>query len=438
VTWRHLRALVTALVAVAAVATQIPAEALEPPAPPFTFTVSPKAAPRGNTFAVTGHCTDSTRVTVDVVRQARPGVAARIVQTRTATVDSETTGYSATFTNDLTTIPGFPVDAEVRGTCGRYTEHAPFVSTDLVDPNNDVHIVTLTAGGPCGTCNAHLKGFDGSAHLSLSYNWYGGSGPTGSIAAASPESGPYVVEGSGPGQPATVAASYGLIRPYGAFTGGVEVATGAVGGAPGLDIVTGAGPGGGPHVKTFTFDWSSGYKEAASFFAYDAAFGGGVRVAVGDVYGDEKPEIITAAGPGGGPHVRVFTAAGALISEFFAYAPNVTGGLSVAVGDVVPGGKEEIVTGAGPGGAAHVKTFNWLGQSFGNGFYAYDPAFSGGVWVAAGNVDDQGADEIVTGAGAGGMPHVRWFTSPDGAFTHPGFFAYEDLPTGVRAAAARD
>ena len=55
-------------------------------------------------------------------------------------------------------------------------------------------------------------------------------------------------------------------------------------------------------------------------------FHGGVRVASGDVNGDGTPDIITAPGPGSGPHVRVFNGeAGREVRSFFAFRPNFTG-----------------------------------------------------------------------------------------------------------------
>src|SRR5207244_8668400 len=118
------------------------------------------------------------------------------------------------------------------------------------------------------------------------------------------------------------------------------------------DIITGAGPGGGPHVKVF--DGVTG-QVIASFFAYDAGFTGGVNVTAGDVNHDGNADIITGAGPGGGPHVKVFSGADmSLLASFFAYDAGFTGGVNVAAGDLNADLHADIITGAGPGGGPHV------------------------------------------------------------------------------------
>ncbi len=82
------------------------------------------------------------------------------------------------------------------------------------------------------------------------------------------------------------------------------------------DFVTGAGPGGGPHVRLWRVAGSSVSETVgAGFFAYDPAFSGGVFVTCGDVTGDGIAETITGAGPGGGPHVRVWSTTSSVITE---------------------------------------------------------------------------------------------------------------------------
>jgi hypothetical protein len=227
-------------------------------------------------------------------------------------------------------------------------------------------------------------------------------------------------------------------RPYGGFPGGATIARGDLDGDGQPEIVTGAGPGGGPHVRGFDADGSA---LPTSFFAYAAGFSGGVSVALGDVDGDGDDEIITGAGPGGGPHVRVFTPTGTPRGGgFFAYSSGFTGGVSVAAGDVDGDGHDEIITGAGAGGGPHVKVFRADGSVLAS-FFAYDAGFHGGVSVAAGDADGDGRADVITGAGPGGGPHVKVFrinaSTPASTPTTIGsFFAYDPgFIRGVRVGA---
>ena len=91
------------------------------------------------------------------------------------------------------------------------------------------------------------------------------------------------------------------------------------------EFMTGAGPGGGPHVRIWSVD-SGNLTELASpgFYAYDSAFAGGVQVACRDLTGDGVAELVTGDGPGGSSHVRVWSVTGGGLSEltgFFAYGP---------------------------------------------------------------------------------------------------------------------
>jgi hypothetical protein len=171
-------------------------------------------------------------------------------------------------------------------------------------------------------------------------------------------------------------------------------------------IVTGLGTGGPPQVGIFDSTGS----QLSSFLAYDAAFTGGVRVAAGDVNGDGVADIVTGAGPGGAPHVKVFDGVtGAQIRSFFAFDPGFSGGVFVAAGDLTGDAADDLVVGADSGGAPHVKVFDGSTGAEIRSFFAYDAAFTGGVRVAAGDVNGDGVADIVTGAGPGGAPQVKAF-----------------------------
>jgi hypothetical protein len=154
-------------------------------------------------------------------------------------------------------------------------------------------------------------------------------------------------------------------------------------------VATGTGVGGGPHVRGFHPATGA---EVFGFFPFDPGFLGGVRVAVGDVTGDGVPDVVAGAGPGGGPHVRVFDGAALLagqaveVTSFFAYAGGFTGGVVVAVADVDGDGRADVITGTGPGGGPHVRVFDGTTGAPLTGplasFFPYDPGFTGGAFVA--------------------------------------------------------
>jgi hypothetical protein len=157
-------------------------------------------------------------------------------------------------------------------------------------------------------------------------------------------------------------------------------------------VSAGTGAGGAPHVKLFRVDGAGNATQlGGGFFAYDPGFLGGVQATLVEVGG--QTFIVTGVGSGGGPHVKLFAvtdlAAGTVTQigpGFLAYDPGFTGGARLAA-TVGPAGSLVIVTGVGSGGASHVKLFEVTDlatgdvQQVGGGFFAYDPAFLGGVNV---------------------------------------------------------
>jgi hypothetical protein len=90
--------------------------------------------------------------------------------------------------------------------------------------------------------------------------------------------------------------------------------------------------------------------QLSTFAAYGANFRGGVNVAVENLVETlPGPEIVTGAGPTGGPHVRVFTQAGSLYREFFAYDPKSSAGVAVSTGYDGNEGVQRIITAVGAG-----------------------------------------------------------------------------------------
>ena len=162
--------------------------------------------------------------------------------------------------------------------------------------------------------------------------------------------------------------------------------------------------------KTFVMIKNADGTVRAKFAPYSERYTLGINLGIGDLENDGRVEIVTGTEKGGGPQVRIFNHEGVLIHPgFFAYDKAFRGGVRVAIGDLNGDAVDEIIAGAGPGGGPHVRVFHKDGHALQPGFFAYDKAFRGGVSVAVGDVNGDGMDEVITGPGKGGGPHVRIF-----------------------------
>jgi len=254
-----------------------------------------------------------------------------------------------------------------------------------------------------------------------------------------------------------------------AFTGGVRLAMGDVDGDGETEIITGAGPGGGPHVRIFDLQGNV----EGQFFAFDTGDRLGIFVAAADTNGDGIEEIIVTQDRGGTGQVRLFNKQGHLTGSFFPFdrtqsAIRVVGAqvdgepgaelvfthagssatsvviysgtgryirslgeigdgvtsISLAAGDLNQDGLDEIVIANGSGHVPEVTLYSYLGERLGS-FFAYPLEFTRGVEVAIGDLDQNGQSEIYTIPQAGGGPHVRVFNNQGSLIGS--FFVFPEL-----------
>jgi hypothetical protein len=185
--------------------------------------------------------------------------------------------------------------------------------------------------------------------------------------------------------------------PFPDYIGKISFVASDIDGDGSDEIVVGGGFGMAPMVRIFSADG----KIRNEFTAYAEGFRGGIEVASCDLNGDGQAEIITGTNEGGGPHVRIFSAEGTLIRQFFAYDESFRGGVKVFCGDVNGDGKMNIVTAPGISGGPHVKIYNnegtWLQNLFLDNL-----------------VSDGGADIVIADSNGNGLTKIIGTTALDG------------------------
>lgn len=97
-----------------------------------------------------------------------------------------------------------------------------------------------------------------------------------------------------------------------------------------------------------------------------------------------------------------------------------------AVADVNGDGVEDLILGAGPGGGPQVVVYDGTDGSVLYSWFAFESTFRGGLFIAAGDFDLDGFADIVVSADVGGGPRVRVFSGANPSLVLADFFGIED------------
>lgn len=146
----------------------------------------------------------------------------------------------------------------------------------------------------------------------------------------------------------------------------------------------------------------------AKFFPYTANYQGRLRVGTGDLDGDGNFEIFVGPEDGSTLPIRVYSRTGVQIHpDWYPFGSDYDGGYTFDVRHI-QGADNELVIGTGKGHSPIVHVFT-KHYTFRTAWHPYALSATGGVNVAAGDLDGDGTDEIVTGAGDGSSPLIRVF-----------------------------
>lgn len=171
-------------------------------------------------------------------------------------------------------------------------------------------------------------------------------------------------------------------------------------------VIVGPAQGGSPQIRVLDLKG----KAKKQFYAYEKSFRGGVSFAVKDLGDDAVREIITGPGKGREPEVRIFRMDGSIIDKFLAYPKSFRGGINVAAGDLDGDGNKEIIV-SPQSGIQKVKTFKfqkgkWTSVNWDFSAYAGSPV---GVNIAIGDFDGDRKDEVAAVPSIGGSAIIKIF-----------------------------
>jgi hypothetical protein len=189
---------------------------------------------------------------------------------------------------------------------------------------------------------------------------------------------------------------------------GARVAAGDLNGDGTADVI--AVPLGSTRISAFRLSGGAPFR---TIEAFGSEVGGPISIAAGNLTGDARAEIVAAAPTYSGADVKIFNAAtGTAETALYPYGGDSVSSVAVALGDVNGDGKRDIVLSADTPDGTEVKAVDVDGVQLAD-FYVLDASIVPGASVAAGDLDGDGKAEIVLGGGPTTAPWPPVANGPD-------------------------
>jgi len=174
--------------------------------------------------------------------------------------------------------------------------------------------------------------------------------------------------------------------------------------------------------------WRYDGQPLLKLYPYTVQYHGSLNVAIGDLNHDRRMEVYVAPEAGYPLPIRVFTRDGIKMQhDWYPLGTAYQGGYRLAIGHVERGSDNQLVLGSGVGVDPIVFVYD---QSFklARQWLGFEKKFKGGIDVATGDLDGDGIDEVIVGAGHGKKPEIRLFDG-SGASIYEPFVAYTSFDT---------
>ncbi|MCZ2343101.1 MAG: tandem-95 repeat protein, partial [Bacteroidales bacterium] len=201
------------------------------------------------------------------------------------------------------------------------------------------------------------------------------------------------------------------LTPFPGTSSAVRVAVANANGDTIPDLFVATGPG--SPVRVLMIDGAGGRSQRA-FTPFEDSFTGGAFLAAADLDGDGVADLAVSPDVSGGPRVIVYSGrTGLKLADFFGIDdPMFRGGTRLAFGDINGDGTPDLIVAAGMGGGPRVAVWDGVSVQHGqprrlfNDIFVFEDTIRNGVYVASGDINGDGYDEILIGGGPNGGPRL--------------------------------